>query len=619
MVQRGCRELCVDRWQCESALLGNGLELAPSLGNPVVKRQQPSGKSDLTSRSSQLCSAARRGSSSRRRSIPFRASPIVMTLRCITVSGVSSVQAITLRLGRGFISSKMTLVSSRNPDTPSSPLHGSRRIVLAREIEELAARWRGAEELRERCGLLLALGHAIEVFGRNDHHGFSSAPEHSLRTDVAGLPEQLAEPRLGVVETPDRYRVGRHLTRLTRLVNIVNSQVLAGALSATRSMTRRCFAAFAIGGVANVEGVMGELADRRARLGCFHANSPGRCRSCYLTGVPRVNVFAATARALDAGRSVAIATVIGARGSTPRHLGARMAVASDGEQWGTVGGGRIEAIVVAAAREVAGGAPPRVVRQNLVRDLAMCCGGAMEVAITPAAPSRGALARLATPGSHVLVTPLDGGPLAVRAPRAGDPRLHHPVIDGDALVEVVGARERVIVFGVGHVGRALGPLLVNLGFDVVACDDGETGATDPPPAWGTLIESFDPAEVEAKLGGFTADDHILIVTRDHAIDQKLLEQLIARDDVGYLGMIGSRGKVGRFKKRLEARGLLDGELGAVRWARLRAPIGLDIGAETPEEIAVAIAGELVAQRRRGVAGASDWQHHAEHDAECSRR
>ena len=71
-------------------------------------------------------------------------------------------------------------------------------------------------------------------------------------------------------------------------------------------------------------------------------------------------------------------------------------------------------------------------------------------------------------------------------------------------------------------------------------------------------------------------------------------------------MIGSRGKVGRFKKRLEARGLLDGEAGEARWARLRAPIGLDLGAETPEEIAVAIAAELVARRRRGVSVPGDW-------------
>jgi xanthine dehydrogenase accessory factor len=99
---------------------------------------------------------------------------------------------------------------------------------------------------------------------------------------------------------------------------------------------------------------------------------------------------------------------------------------------------------------------------------------------------------------------------------------------------------------------------------------------------------------------------VLIVTRDHAIDQQLLEGLIAEDQLGYLGLIGSRRKVARFRQRLEAKGLLDGELGLQRWARLRSPIGLDVGAETPEEIAVAIAAELVALRRRGAPTVGDW-------------
>jgi xanthine dehydrogenase accessory factor len=323
----------------------------------------------------------------------------------------------------------------------------------------------------------------------------------------------------------------------------------------------------------------------------------------------RVDVFSAALRALDAGRGVAIAAVIGAHGSTPRHLGARMAVADDGEQWGTVGGGRIEQLVVASAREVAAGAAPRVVRQHLVRDLAMCCGGTMEVVLTPAAPSRAVIAALAdTSRPQVLVTPIDGGPLVVRPPSVGDPRAHQPVLVEGALVERLGGAERAIVFGLGHVARNLGPLLANLGFAVIVCDDGETGATGTPPAWASeLVESFDAAEVERVLGGFGPDDYVLIVTRDHAIDQKLLEQLIARDDVGYLGMIGSRGKIGRFRKRLEARGLLEGDAGLARWARLRAPIGLDLGAETPEEIAIAIAAELVARRRRGVDLAGDWR------------
>lgn len=321
---------------------------------------------------------------------------------------------------------------------------------------------------------------------------------------------------------------------------------------------------------------------------------------------PRTDVFAQALRALEAGRGVAIASVIGAHGSTPRHIGARMAVASDGEQWGTVGGGRIEQLVVEAAREVAGGAAPRVVRQHLVRDLAMCCGGSMEVVLTPAAASRVTLAALAALTPQVLLTPVDGEPLSVRPPRAGDPPPHHPQIVDGVLVERVGATERAIVFGLGHVARHLGPLLANLGFTVIVADDGETGATGDPPSWANAVhETFDPAEVERLVGGFSADDHVLIITRDHAIDQKLLEALIGNDAIGYLGMIGSRGKVGRFKKRLEARGLIDGDLGAARWARLRAPIGLDLGAETPEEIAIAIAAELVA-RRRSSGRVGDW-------------
>jgi xanthine dehydrogenase accessory factor len=322
----------------------------------------------------------------------------------------------------------------------------------------------------------------------------------------------------------------------------------------------------------------------------------------------RVDVFRASLAALDAGRQVAIATVVGAKGSTPRHLGARMAIASDGEQWGTIGGGQIERMVASAARDVASGSPATVVRQHLVRDLAMCCGGSMEVAITPAEPSRDVLAQLGTlAGPHALETPLDGSPLLVRAARPGDPRMHSPDVQGDRLVERVGGAERAIVFGLGHVTRGLGPILHGLGFTVIVCDDNETDALAAgSPAWADEVyETFDPAEVEREVGGFSADDYVLVLTRDHAIDQKLLEYLLARDAIGYLGMIGSRGKVGRFHKRLVAKGLVQ-EPHDERWAKLSAPIGLDIGAETPDEIAIAIAAELVARRRRGQATVGDW-------------
>jgi len=321
------------------------------------------------------------------------------------------------------------------------------------------------------------------------------------------------------------------------------------------------------------------------------------------------DLYAHALRLLDRGRGVAIATVIGARGSTPRHVGARMIVADDGEQHGTIGGGRIEQVTAAAAREVAGGAPPRVIRQHLVRDLAMCCGGSMEIALTPAAPSRVVLDALRTgaPSDHVLVTPIDGEPLELRPARADDPGPHRAAIVEGALIQRLGGGERAILFGCGHVARAVGPLLANLGFEVIVCDEDDACARQIDSSWASrVIESFDAAEIERLVGGFTATDRLIIVTRDHAVDQKILEYAITRD-AGYLGMIGSRGKVGRFRKRLEAKGLLDGEVGAMRWAHLRAPIGLDLGAETPEEIAVAIVAELIAVRRRGAATVGDWR------------
>lgn len=332
------------------------------------------------------------------------------------------------------------------------------------------------------------------------------------------------------------------------------------------------------------------------------------------------DVFAAALRALEAGRGVAIATVIGAHGSTPRHLGARMVVTDDGQLFGTIGGGKIEQVTVDAARVVAGGGEPGVVKQHLVRDLAMCCGGSMEIALTPGRASREVIAALASkphtaqiPEARVLVTPIDGEPLTLRAPIAGDPPMHKPAIVDGVLLERLGGGERAIVFGFGHVAKSVGPLLASLGFTVIVCDDDETGALAASPAWATrIVESFDPLEVERVLGGFLPDDRILIITRDHAVDQQILEKLISRD-LGYLGMIGSRGKVGRFRKRLEAKGLLAGN--EARWAAMRAPIGLDLGAETPQEIAVSIAAELVALRRRGSTAAGSWRPAKHHEGE----
>jgi len=129
------------------------------------------------------------------------------------------------------------------------------------------------------------------------------------------------------------------------------------------------------------------------------------------------------------------------------------------------------------------------------------------------------------------------------------------------------------------------------------CDDNETGTLDAaPPAWATRsVASFELRDVAREVGPLGAGDYVIILTRDHAVDLRILEQALVHESLpalAYLGLIASRGKLGRFHKRLVAKGVATPE----RWARLRAPIGLDIAAETPAEIAISVAAELIQVR-----------------------
>lgn len=314
---------------------------------------------------------------------------------------------------------------------------------------------------------------------------------------------------------------------------------------------------------------------------------------------------------IEAGDALALVTVIRVSGSAPRHVGARMLVDAEGKSTGTIGGGRVELETTRAAADVARGAPAHRALHHLVRDLAMCCGGSMEFFIEPVAPSaealRQALALWDARTPALLITPVEGGGPkeieAVARPGARPPRCQLLRDDrGERLVEPVWPRDRAVFFGAGHVTRAVAPLCAGVGFEIVVCDDDDTGALSElrqaRPAWlGQDVESFDIRDVEADLGPLGPGDYAMIMTRDHAVDQAILEQLLCKESLTYLGLIGSLGKIGRFRKRIEAKGLYTGSA----WARLHAPIGLDIGSETPEEIAVSVVAELI-QTRRGHTG-----------------
>jgi xanthine dehydrogenase accessory factor len=249
--------------------------------------------------------------------------------------------------------------------------------------------------------------------------------------------------------------------------------------------------------------------------------------------------FAVLARLEAERRPFVLATVTDTCGSTPRLAGAQMAVWADGF-CGTVGGGAFEWRVQQDARTLLAD-PARQTAQievHLVRDLGMCCGGRMS-----------------------------------------------------AFLQKVEAAPRAWIFGAGHVGTALAEMALRVGFEVVVVDPRAEWAGAARFPAGVRVVDAEP-EDHLRAEPPHSADFVVITTHDHALDEALVRKLAAHD-LAYLGLVGSRGKWGRFRKRLRER------VPAEALDRVRCPVGLDIGAATPEEIAVSIVGEMIA-RRRGV-------------------
>ncbi|MCA9621500.1 MAG: XdhC family protein [Myxococcales bacterium] len=245
--------------------------------------------------------------------------------------------------------------------------------------------------------------------------------------------------------------------------------------------------------------------------------------------------------------AAALATVIGRRGSAPQIVGAKLLMHPSGRFVGTVGGGAIEAQVIEACRAALRDGRSRRVEANLVVDLAMCCGGSMEI-----------------------------------------------------FVEYVAPQARLFVIGAGHVAQALAPIAQSAGFAVSVFDDREE-LLDHPAFAEVTTASLDVDELAEVLEDLSDQDFLLIITRDHARDEKALAALLRRPH-RYLGMIGSRRKVHRILSRIHQR---EAALGRPPpdLSRLRAPIGLDLGGRTPGEIAVSVVAELVMVRHGGGGGA----------------
>jgi xanthine dehydrogenase accessory factor len=242
-----------------------------------------------------------------------------------------------------------------------------------------------------------------------------------------------------------------------------------------------------------------------------------------------------------AGHRGAVATIVNVRGSIPSFKSAKMLVRDDGSIAGTIGGGCVEAEVWQAAREVIASEKPRTLTFDLNQDpkydTGLVCGGTLEIFIEPVLP---------------------------------------PAL--------------LYIFGAGHVALALYEAARRAGFDVIVADDRDTYANRErfPDAREVLAEDFDRA-VEALSPGESS--FVVIVTRGHRDDMRVLRRAV-QTKARYIGMVGSMRKAITIYRALQAEGMKP-EL----FDRVYSPVGLDIGAVTPEEIAVSIMAEIIAVRR----------------------
>jgi xanthine dehydrogenase accessory factor len=253
-------------------------------------------------------------------------------------------------------------------------------------------------------------------------------------------------------------------------------------------------------------------------------------------------VFAALGEALSRGEEAALVTIVSSNGSTPQRVGAKMLVFGDGRIVGTVGGGCYEHDAIGKARIVLSTRKPTTVKYDLNDDFAeetgLVCGGQMEVFIEP-----------------------------------------------------IEASPSVYIFGAGHVGYYLARMAHDAGFAVHVIDDRAAFANAERFPFAASVVVDDIPEWLARTT-LPATAYAVVVTRGHRNDLDALRALAPRE-LRYMGLIGSRAKVARLYEQL----MIEGGVDPDRLARIHAPIGLDLGAVTPQEIAVSITAELIAVRR----------------------
>jgi len=260
-----------------------------------------------------------------------------------------------------------------------------------------------------------------------------------------------------------------------------------------------------------------------------------------------MDIFEEIVRLRRAGRKGALATIVEVQGSIPSHESSKILIRDDGSIVGTVGGGCVEADVWTAAQEVMREEKPRRLHFNLNSqpeyDNGLICGGSLDIFVEP-----------------ILATPT------------------------------------AFIFGGGHVGLYVAKMAKLAGFDIVVADDREAFASPErfPEALQTYAGPWNEIFPKINVNGHS---YLVLVTRGHKGDLECLRWAVTTP-AHYIGMIGSRRKFLEITKVLEREGVAREKL-----ERVHSPIGLDIGALTPEEIAVAVVAEMIAVRRNATPSA----------------
>lgn len=308
-------------------------------------------------------------------------------------------------------------------------------------------------------------------------------------------------------------------------------------------------------------------------------------------------------RAIEAGEKVVLCTIIASSGSSPRGAGTRMAVFQDGSTCGTVGGGKVEMIAAREAIEIFQTGKTAVRAFGLapeqVNSIGMVCGGNVTIyyqLLTAAElpklyAMRTALSQNANSWLYLRIREgsVEAFEILDADAAASDPELfcaRAVLRKGEPLVyaEPLMRAGRVYLFGGGHVGQALVPVLASVDFRVTVYDNRKE----------LVNGNFFPQAEEVIYGNYkqisvtlTEDDYVVIMTPGHQGDFDVLKQVL-RHKLRYVGCIGSRHKIARAQELLRQAGISEEVIASVH-----APIGLPILAQTPAEIAISIAAEMI--------------------------